>query len=253
MNQFLIWAFLFFLGSVSGWVIELFFRRYYTRENAEGKWINPGFCTGPYLPIYGFGLCVLYAIASMEQLPWMEDVIWKKAALFLSMAVMMTAIEYTAGIFLLKAGNLRLWDYSQEWGNIQGIICPKFSAMWAMCGAVYYFWIHPRILNFLDWFSQNLAFSFVIGLFFGIFSVDVANSMHLVKKLRQFAVENDVIVKYERLKLQIRNAHEARSMKYHFFSPFRSDRPLSEHLKELRETFEQAKKSERAKKQAGEE
>ncbi len=241
MNRFLIYAFLFFVGSIAGWVIELLFR-HYSVPKPERKWINPGFCTGPYLPIYGFGLCILYLIASAETLPWMAGVTYKKTVLFLLMAVMMTAIEYIAGVFLLKVENLRLWDYSQERGNIQGIICPKFSIMWALCGAAYYFLIHPRILNFLGWFSQNLAFSFVIGLYFGVFAIDVASAMHLVSKMRQFAVENDVIVKYEHLKMQIRNAHEERSQKYHFFLPFRSDRPLSEHLKELQASLEQVKK-----------
>ena len=47
------------------WVLELFFRRFFSTSNPERKWINPGFCTGPYLPIYGSGLCVLYLLASL--------------------------------------------------------------------------------------------------------------------------------------------------------------------------------------------
>lgn len=46
-------AFLFFIGSCFGWVLELLYRNLTHRHK---KWINPGFCTGPYLPIYGFGL-----------------------------------------------------------------------------------------------------------------------------------------------------------------------------------------------------
>ena len=54
MSKLLVFVFIFFLGSTFGWVLELFFRRI-----VHKKWINPGFLTGPYLPIYGFGLCVL--------------------------------------------------------------------------------------------------------------------------------------------------------------------------------------------------
>ena len=46
-------CFLFFVGSVSGWVAELLFRRFFSSANPERKWINPGFCIGPYLPLYG--------------------------------------------------------------------------------------------------------------------------------------------------------------------------------------------------------
>lgn len=239
MNLFLTLSFLFFIGSVSGWVIELLFRRYLSSANPERKWINPGFCTGPYVPLYGFGLCILYLIASLESLDWINNFHYKKILLFIAMAVMMTVIEYIAGIFLLKAAHIRLWDYSKERGNIQGLICPKFSIIWALCGAAYYFFIHPRILNALNWFSQNLAFSFVIGLFFGVFLIDVAHSLQIVNKLQKFAVENNVVIRYEHLKLQIKNAREKQKLKYHFFSPFHSDRPITEHLKEMRESFEQ--------------
>ena len=60
-------CFLFFVGSVSGWVAELLFRRFFSSANPERKWINPGFCIGPYLPLYGVGLCLLYLIAALGE------------------------------------------------------------------------------------------------------------------------------------------------------------------------------------------
>ncbi len=67
MSEFLILAFLFFIGSTVGWVIELVFRRFFSGSNPEHKWINPGFCVGPYLPIYGFGLCTMYMITYLGE------------------------------------------------------------------------------------------------------------------------------------------------------------------------------------------
>ena len=64
MNLFLKLAYLFFIGSVLGWVLELFYRRFISSANPERKWINPGFCVGPYVPLYGSGLCILYLLAS---------------------------------------------------------------------------------------------------------------------------------------------------------------------------------------------
>lgn len=238
MSIFLQLAFLFFVGSVSGWVLELLFRRFFSRANPERKWINPGFCTGPYLPLYGFGLCLLYLIASLEKLQIIGNPLGNKLLLFAVMAVCMTVIEYIAGILSLKLYKVRLWDYREEWGNIQGIICPKFSLIWAALGAVYYFLIHPYILDAIAWLSRNLAFSFVIGLFFGVFLIDVVHSLQLVAKLKKFAEENDVIVRYETLKANIRAHRESTAQKYRFFRPFQTDKPISEHLKEMRDTFE---------------
>lgn len=239
MSIFLTLAFLFFVGSVAGWGLEVLFRRFISAANPERKWINPGFCTGPYLPIYGCGLCVLYLIASLEKYNYIENSVLNKIALFLFMALCMTAIEFIAGMLSLKVAKVRLWDYTNEWGNIEGVICPKFSLIWAMLGAGYYFLIHPYILNALEWLSHNLAFSFVIGLFFGVFIIDVAHSAQLVAKFKQFAEEYDVVVKYEAIKADIRKKHEQNKQKYHFFKPFRTEQPIAEHLKEC---FENIKK-----------
>ena len=239
MDLFLTLAFLFFIGSVSGWVLELFFRRFCSAANPERKWINPGFCTGPYLPLYGSGLCLLYLISSLEELHWIASPVWNRVMLFFLMAAAMTAIEYIAGIGCLKLAKVRLWDYSGEWGNLQGIICPKFSLAWSALGALYYFLVHPHILGALQWLSRNLAFSFVIGFFFGVFLIDVAHSANLVAKLKRFADENDVIVRYEAVKEHLRKKKAEAKAKYRFFRPFHTELPLAEHLKEMKDSFEQ--------------
>lgn len=226
MNMPLTLAFLFFIGSLAGWGLEVVFRN--TVHKSE-RWINPGFCTGPYVPLYGFGLCALFLLALMEQWDLVTDPFWNKIVLFAAMAVSMTVIEYAAGIFCLKVLKVRLWDYSDQWGNIQGIICPLFSLFWAALGALYYFLIHPYILDALAWLSNNLAFSFFIGLFFGVFMLDVAHSAQLIARLRKFAAENDIVVKYESIKEHIRNSQRKTS----FFMPFHSERGLNEHLKEM--------------------
>ena len=239
MSMFLTLAYLFFIGSVLGWCLELVFRKFFSSANPEHKWINPGFCVGPYVPLYGFGLCILYLLAHLGQITGMDSTAGGKALMFLCMAVSMTAIEYIAGILLLKLMKLRLWDYSQLWGNIQGLICPLFSAIWAFMGAVYYFFVHPYILSALNWLSNNLAFSFVIGFFFGVFVIDVVYSSHLLEKLKEYADENDVVVKWEHLKAEIRSAQDRAAKRAYFVFAFRSDRALLEHLKEAHAALEE--------------
>ena len=233
MSILLILAYLFFIGSVLGWILELLYRGY-----RHKKWVNPGFCRGPYLPIYGCSLCILYLLALLEQYFLITNPFWNKIALFTAITVCLTLMEYVAGLFCLKILKVRLWDYSNCWGNIQGIICPRFSLYWSIMGAIYCFLIHSQILDALDWISQNLSFSFFIGMFYGIFLIDVISSAQLVVKLKQFAEENAIVLIYEEIKDHIRNSHLAVSAKYHFFSPFRSERLLTEHLKEIAEKME---------------
>ena len=234
MNLFLTLAFLFFMGSMIGWVIELIYRRFFSSANPERKWINPGFCTGPYLPLYGCGLCVLFLIASLENFHVIGNPVLEKIALFAAMALLMTAIEYLAGLLCLKLAGLRLWDYTDEWANLNGLICPKFSFYWAVLGALYYFLIHPHILNALRWLSENLAFSFFVGVFFGVFAIDAASAMQLGVKLRKFAKENGVVIKYETLKAHFRIAEEKTKKKVRFFRPFHSTHSVFDYLQRRR-------------------
>ena len=75
-----------------------------------------------------------------------------------------------------------------------------------------------------------------------MFIIDVIYSSRILVKLKQFAEENDVIVKYERLKSQVHAFQEKRAQRHCFFFSLRTERPLSETLKDLRETFERRSK-----------
>ena len=214
---------MFCVGCICGWVLELFFRRFVSNR-ALKIWINPGFLIGPYLPLYGFGLCILYLMAKLEAF------ITSKILLFCLMAVFMTLLEYIAGVIFIKGLHVKLWDYSDRKFNVQGIICPLFSFFWAILGAVYYFLIHPYILDALAWLSQNLAFSFFIGMFYGVFCIDVVYSLQLLTKIRKFAEEKKIVIKYELLKQEIRKRAQEQREKLPFFIVVRSPAQMREHL-----------------------
>ena len=235
MNEFLKLFFLFFIGCIVGWIMEVFYRRF-NKTNKDKKWINPGFLVGPYLPLYGFGLCILYLLAKLEKYNFIENQILNKTILFIVMAICMTLIEYIAGVIFIQGMKVKLWDYSNEKLNYKGIICLKFSIYWALLGALYYFFINPYILNALEWFANNIEFSFILGTFFGLFIVDITYSFNLVAKIRAFAKENDILIKYEELKHSIRKSAEEAKEKYRFFLAFSSREPLREHLRRYIET-----------------
>ncbi|MGN1411308.1 MAG: putative ABC transporter permease [Oscillospiraceae bacterium] len=234
MGFFLIITFIFFIGSLVGWIIELFYRKFISKANPERKWINPGFLVGPYLPLYGFGLVAMYLLAQIN-VSFIENDALQKTLLFILMSMVMTIIEYIAGIIFIKGMKVKLWDYTNEWGNVQGIICPKFSFYWAILSAIYYFLIHPHILNSLYWLAEHLAFSFFIGFFYGIFIIDVVYSMQILVKVKKFATDHDIIVKYQELKRSIRLAKEEYKEKKSFIFAFKSEHSLSEHLKKYLE------------------
>lgn len=235
MTIFLMIAFLFFIGALLGWGIEVVYRRF-KKDNVDGEWINPGFLIGPYLPIYGFGLVVLYLLASLENTPLIAEVTFgHKTLLFILMSAVMTGLEYVAGLIFIKGMKITLWDYSNEKFNLHGIICLRFSIYWAIMGAIYYFIIHPHVTNALIWFCENITFSFVVGMFYGVFLVDLGYSLGIVTKIRAFAIENQIMVRYEELKLQIRQNAREHMEKTYWFRQFKSEVSLTEHLKRYAE------------------
>lgn len=246
MSIFLVLAFLFFIGSLVGWCLELIFRRFFSSANPEHKWINPGFLTGPYLPLYGFSLCILFLLANLEGYIPIQSIPLRRTLLFCVMALFVTLIEYFAGLIFIRGMKVKLWDYSREWGNFQGIICPKFSFFWAVLSAVYYFLIHPYILDALRWLSENLTFSFCIGFFYGIFVIDFAVSVNLLTKLRAFAKENEMVIRFEELKQHIAQQMEKQREHRRFFFAMHPHRPMTEYLKSyserLRDEIQKRKK-----------
>ena len=161
MNNVLIFAFLFFIGSCLGWCMEVFFRRFFSKANPERKWINPGFLSGPYLPLYGFGLWGMYAVSALSSVAMTPSKALDVVIILVIMAVVMTIIEYIAGIIFIRGMHVKLWDYTKEKGNIQGIICPKFSVIWGMLGCVYYFLINPYVVGWVYcfWIGKSEAVS----------------------------------------------------------------------------------------------
>lgn len=229
MNIALVLAFLFWIGSTFGWILELFYRRMISTK----KWINPGFLTGPYLPIYGFGLCMLFGL-SLIDMSFVENQLTQNILIVIFMGLALTFIEYIAGIIFIKGMKVKLWDYSNCWGNINGIICPLYTFFWCILGGIYYFCIQSHMIDAVIWLSNNLAFSFVIGFFFGILTLDVVHSMNLVIKLKKFAKENNILVKFEELKESIREEQEKQKEKINFLYAFKSTNSLSDMLTEYK-------------------
>ncbi len=238
-TAFLTVTFLFMVGSMSGWVLELFFRRFISNKNPSRKWINPGFLCGPCLPLYGFGLVGLFIMSLMPYIGGEDADIGPAGTVgaIIVMGFMMTVIEYIAGLIFIKGMKIKLWDYSDEFLNLSGIICPKFSAIWTVLSAVYYFFIQQYVIRLVQWFSDNIAFTFVVGMFYGIMIIDLNYSLNVVGKVRRFAIDNGIVVKYEVLKEEIRRDTDLIKKKGRFLLALNTEGLLSEKMEKSFESI----------------
>ena len=224
MSLFLYFLFIFFIGSVFGYFLELFYRRI-----KHKKWVNPGFLVGPYLPIYGFGLCTL-SIMYIELSKYNINAL----LIILLMSLSMVLIELIGGLIFLNIGGIRLWDYSSLKFNYKGVICLRFSIIWTFLSAIYYYFVAPYIVYAINWFKNNMSFSFILGLFLGLIIIDLVYSTKTLVKIRKFVKDNNFVLKYEEFKKHIKEIQEKNKEKYSFLFPFRQSRNLRVYLNSYR-------------------
>lgn len=223
---------LFMLGGSAGYLCELIYRRI-----VHGKWINPGFLSGPCLPLYGSGVLLLYGCSSLD-LSFLSSPAAQDAVRIVFLAILLTALEYVTGIVFTTVYHVKLWDYSKRPGNIQGVICPLFSLIWAAAGAGYVLLLHPHLVCFVRWLVDNPFYGYFCGMYAGVFLVDVCYSFNVVKKLKAFAEERQLQIRYENLKLSIAKNARKRS----FLFAFRTPSDLREELERYRETLRENSK-----------
>jgi len=238
MAQFFTLLFLFMLGSASGWVLEFFYRRF-----AHGKWMNPGFLVGPCLPIYGFGVTLMYLICSID-CSFIASAAWRYVFIIVLITVIMTALEFIAGLIFMKGLKVRLWDYSDRWGNIGGMICPLFTLIWGAIGAAYFFLLHHAMQSAAAWFVSNPYLLFPLGIAYGVMILDLCYSFKVVAKIRAWAAEKNIVVRYEEFKLSIARHAEKLKQKKSWLFPFKSKnglkRDLESYADERKKTDEKA-------------
>ena len=224
MKIFLLYLFLFIVGCMLGWVIEVFFRRFFSAK----KWVNPGFMKGPWLPLYGFGMILMFTMCylcvsflpnaltfynPLGDLFERSGVHGPQIADLIPIALMwigMVLLEFLAGLIFIKGFHVKLWDYTNMKGNIMGIICPVFTLIWGFVAVLYYYAINPFLYRLASYaysymFGGNgqvahFGFLFFIGILYGFMIYDFVSSIGLFASISRFAKDSGIIAKAEELK-----------------------------------------------------
>lgn len=115
----LLW--LYFLYSFLGWCAEVVLS-----AMAKKHFINRGFVTGPFCPIYGAG-AVAFAI-------FLPELTSSPFFLFLGSMILASGIEYFTGALLEKIFHKRWWDYSDHRFHLNGYVCLRYTLVWGIFG-----------------------------------------------------------------------------------------------------------------------
>lgn len=176
----------FSIYAFAGWIMETIYR-----SSIQHRLVNPGFLTGPFLPIYGlFATIVIWTSGLIGNAAWPWQFAW---FVFLS-----TVLEYFAGWFFERFYHLQLWDYHSTPLNLHGRIALPFSLLWGILGLVFYQLVNPTVQLQLSLIPYPLRAVFAIILTAYV-TWDLIHSSLLLRRLEHFV--SVFQERYERLEL----------------------------------------------------
>lgn len=126
--------YIFSVYSVFGWIVEVIF--FFLKT---GKYIRRGILHGAYCPLYGFSLAVCTLLSNSLNGSFFLT--------FMSCAAICTAFELITAIIFDKLLLHKMWDYSDNFMNLNGYICPGFSIIWGIVAALCIKYLNPILLS----------------------------------------------------------------------------------------------------------
>ena len=140
----------FIIYSFLGFIIETIFAllNYGVFESRQS------FLYGPFCSIYGVGAVVI--ILSLRYKFFKNNY-----TLFAGGFIVGSIVEYTVSFFGEMLLNVKWWDYSDRFLNINGRICFLYSIFWGLLGVYLMKGINPRIDKFINWIKGKLNLKFL--------------------------------------------------------------------------------------------
>ena len=140
------------------------------------KIFNPnmtnGTLIGPWIPIYGFGACIIILIMRLVFNRIKTNKYIKIIIMFLLSTITLTLLEFISGNLMELLTGKIAWDYSNMKYNFGKYICLEVSLIWGLSSIITVYLINP-ILNKL---IKKIP-SIITYLVFLIFLIDLLISI----------------------------------------------------------------------------
>ena len=169
---------LFFAYAFLGWCIEVTLKYFQFH-----RFINRGFLTGPWLPIYGSGAALITIVVK-----GLSPVDSSVDTTFMVSFILCGIIEYMTSFVLEKRFHARWWDYSRKPMNLHGRVWIGNLILFGLCGVLIVELINPLLLRLSGHMSFRLREILAIVLSC-VFVADYVMS-HFVLKLVKTGVES---------------------------------------------------------------
>ena len=146
----------FFVYSILGYLFEgsvSYLRR--------GKF-ESGILFGPWTPIYGIGVIFVlilsnFLFSSMNLFWWLEVII-----VFLTLMLVMTFIEWLAGLLIEYFFGVIFWNYTSFKYNFGKYIALEVSLVWGLLSMLIIYVIHPFLSDYIRLIPSSFFYILVI-------------------------------------------------------------------------------------------
>jgi len=196
---------LFFIYSFVGWIIEVV-----GKLIQFGRFINRGFLTGPWLPIYGTGAALItlsvFGIAGLES---------SIGTTFIISFFVCGIVEYMTSLVMEKRFHARWWDYSQKPMNLHGRVWIGNLILFGLGGVIIIAVANPLFYELLHHISVR-GRAITAGVLTLAFLSDYIFS-HFVMKLVRIGVETSDADDTEAMKKELHKLFEDRNYFYKRF------------------------------------
>ena len=169
---------LFFAYAFIGWCIEVTLKFFQFH-----RFINRGFLTGPWLPIYGSGAALITIV--VNGMAPLESSI---GTVFVISFIICGFVEYMTSLVLEKRFHARWWDYSQKPMNLHGRIWIGNLILFGLGGVLIVELLNPLLFRLFWQMNYRLREILAIVLLC-VFVADYVMS-HFVLKLVKTGVES---------------------------------------------------------------
>lgn len=165
----------FLVYSILGWMVESIYMSFCNR-----RWTNRGFVKGPFCPIYGFGALGVYFLLR----PFDGHYI----ALYILGALIATFFEFLVAKVMQHLFGAVWWDYEDKPFNYQGIVCLESTLAWGLYTILLFGFLHRLVDRLVNAYPYRVGI-FLVNLVFVAFTIDLAHSLHEVRKDKFFKDE----------------------------------------------------------------
>ena len=168
--------FCFTLYCILGWIYEVTLGLLY-----GWGFENRGFLFGPWLPVYGVGALLLVFLLSpvKEKKQSFGGLPVTPLIVFLLTVLITTILEYITGAALWTIFQRRWWDYSGDFMNLHGFICPRTSLRFGLGGLFFLYVCQPCFERIWGRFTEK-AGHLAAGCLAALMLLDFARTMFTI-------------------------------------------------------------------------